>query len=603
MSKEIQSAAHKYLDMGLSVMPVRRQDKRPCLNSWRKYQVSPPTHEEIDTWWKEFPDANVAIITGSVSGLVVVDVDTKEKEAFTAPVGCAIAKTSKGFHYFLRGSHGEVKNSVGIIDRVDIRGEGGYVVAAPSIHASGEAYVWIEFCSLEEMGLENLPVYEEARVFPMLSLRKNSAPTTSALSFDKIFSLVHEGSRNNTLARSAGLFYRHTNEALWPMANQVFLELWNRQYARPPLEENEVRATLRSIEQAERQRRAISSEEEVVALGPATPWGALLHKTFPGVAWTVQGLFESGTINMISAAPNQYKSWLLLHIAARVASGGLVFNKFSTSQSNVLIVNEEDTERSLQERIRKIATDENLNVSFYTQKGIKVNETMIEALLLRAREDNIGVIMFDSFRTIHDADENQSGEIQKIMNELKKLTREGITILMTHHHRKGMAGSSRNRSQTMDDARGSTAISAALHGHISCEEKEIDGVKRIVIHQHKLKADEKMPSFQIECPQKEGAEAIYGFGWKGDYKPRQETSEETLAQVLAFFEGKPAEKWSGISEVKGELGTDFPDKLLRKCLSELTEGGELEQADRKNRPELYVDKKVKHNASLYRLAQ
>ena len=69
-------AAQKYRTMGFNVIPTR-EDKRPHI-PWTEYQNRKVTAGEIDGWWSKYPDANPAIITGGISNLTVLDIDTKE---------------------------------------------------------------------------------------------------------------------------------------------------------------------------------------------------------------------------------------------------------------------------------------------------------------------------------------------------------------------------------------------------------------------------------------------------------------------------------------------------------------------------------------------
>ena len=65
-----------YLAKGYSVIPLRVGDKRPAI-SWSEYQKRKPTEDEVKGWWAQWPDANIALVTGAVSGLWVLDVDVK----------------------------------------------------------------------------------------------------------------------------------------------------------------------------------------------------------------------------------------------------------------------------------------------------------------------------------------------------------------------------------------------------------------------------------------------------------------------------------------------------------------------------------------------
>ena len=65
-------AALAALARGWSVIPVRPRDKRPIV-AWQAYQEERPTVEQLERWWTRWPEANVGIVTGAISGLVVLD--------------------------------------------------------------------------------------------------------------------------------------------------------------------------------------------------------------------------------------------------------------------------------------------------------------------------------------------------------------------------------------------------------------------------------------------------------------------------------------------------------------------------------------------------
>ena len=101
------------------------------------------------------PDCNIGIATGAVSGFFVLDVDNKDGKDGEASLRELEAKhgllpttieviTGEGRHAWFRiGEHGAIRNSAGTIaPGLDIRGDGGYVIAPPSIHPSGKRYEW-----------------------------------------------------------------------------------------------------------------------------------------------------------------------------------------------------------------------------------------------------------------------------------------------------------------------------------------------------------------------------------------------------------------------------------------------------------------------------
>lgn len=112
---------------------------------------------QIQKWWTKFPDSNIGIATGS--GLVVIDIDgaagaQEFKELVAAhgpPPETLVAQTGNGFHlfYLLRPESPQVRS--GARGKVHVRGEGGYVVAAPSRHASGRNYQWVKKVAVAEL--------------------------------------------------------------------------------------------------------------------------------------------------------------------------------------------------------------------------------------------------------------------------------------------------------------------------------------------------------------------------------------------------------------------------------------------------------------------
>ncbi len=138
-------AALEYLDQGFSVIPVKRFDKRPYVK-WEEFQRRLPAPDEIERWWSRWPEANVAIICGEVSGIFCVDADGSAgiqwMNTHLSKTG-VYSVTSKGVHAVYKIAADQVvRNAVRLAPEVDIHGSGGYFVAPPSRHASGHEYRW-----------------------------------------------------------------------------------------------------------------------------------------------------------------------------------------------------------------------------------------------------------------------------------------------------------------------------------------------------------------------------------------------------------------------------------------------------------------------------
>jgi putative DNA primase/helicase len=103
----------------------------------------------IRAWWEKWPAANVAIATGQISEIVVVDIDSRDSaDSFRARFpeidfkSIPTVRTGRGWHLYFRHPGGTVQNRTGIFPGIDVRADGGYVIAPPSIHRSGRVYQW-----------------------------------------------------------------------------------------------------------------------------------------------------------------------------------------------------------------------------------------------------------------------------------------------------------------------------------------------------------------------------------------------------------------------------------------------------------------------------
>ena len=156
----------------------------------------------ISGWWERWPDANVGIVTGIASGLVAVDVDPRHSGDVTwaelldihgAPDTLTTMTGSGGEHWIFDAQAQELRNSTRKIgEGIDTRAEGGYIVAPPSLHLSGQRYEW-------SSKVKPSPIPEWLReLWPIQNGSKSSPADTAPPG------AITEGSRNDYLARLAG---------------------------------------------------------------------------------------------------------------------------------------------------------------------------------------------------------------------------------------------------------------------------------------------------------------------------------------------------------------------------------------------------------------
>lgn len=252
---ELLRAALKYGNEGRQVIPLygivgsrcecgkehcTSPGKHPRVGDWRKAATTDP--EIIRSWWKKWPGANIGMVTGKASGIVIVDIDGAEgDDAFRGL--CAnhnflpetrTATTGKGRHHYFAHPGVEVKNSVRTVaDGVDVRGDGGYIVAAPSLHQTGVTYSWLA----EDQPLQQIPDWLLQRMLA----GKTQAESKSATKTGKP---IPEGRRNTELTSVAG---RLRKRGLDEKAILEALLKENDARCVPPLDRAEVEGIAKSI--------------------------------------------------------------------------------------------------------------------------------------------------------------------------------------------------------------------------------------------------------------------------------------------------------------------------------------------------------------------
>jgi hypothetical protein len=261
-----QAAALSYAQRGWSVIPVEAGGKRPLL-AWLEFQQRVAEPGEIASWFARWPDANVGIVTGQVSKLLVVDVDPQhdgiqslvalEREHGTLPRTIEVHTGGGGRHLYFAYPPLRVPNRVGIRPGIDLRCDGGYVVAPPSVHPSGGRYRW-----LAGQGPEDLP----AAVLPAWFLGATRAPAQGAHGLKHWRRIAHEGvtegQRNAVLASFTGHLLWHGVD---PEIVMDLMFAWNQARCRPPLADDEVARVVQSIARLHAARSADNPDAGVSA--------------------------------------------------------------------------------------------------------------------------------------------------------------------------------------------------------------------------------------------------------------------------------------------------------------------------------------------------
>ncbi len=226
------AAAADYERGGWCPIPIKKRSKQTALGQLAPYLNRRATKEELAAWaWP-----GVGIVTGPVSGVLVLDVDGPEGEVELRkhghPVTPMVRTSSGGLHLYFRHPEQRVRTGIRVAPGLDVKAAGGYVVAPPSLGANGKPYEWI--VSPEDAELADPPRW-------LIEILERGHPKGSA---GPVGERISPGRRNQELTSIAGTMRRRgMGEAEILAAIQVA----NEQRCQPPLEAEEVEKIAASV--------------------------------------------------------------------------------------------------------------------------------------------------------------------------------------------------------------------------------------------------------------------------------------------------------------------------------------------------------------------
>jgi len=441
-------AAASYAARGWPVFPLRPGGKEPLTPHGFKDATTDP--EAIAEWWRRWPEANVGIVTGTPSGIAVLDIDPRnggdeslrDLEARYGPLpDTPTALTGGGGqHFFLAIPPGVTVRSRRVAPGVDLKGEGAYVAAVPSAHPSGRRYVWELGRSPDDLPLAPLPAWLLEGDDGQREWRWDGEP-------------VPQGRRHNHLTSLAG---RLRADGLSPAAIEAALLVENERRCQPPLPEREVRAIARSMGNYPPHPNLPSNGS------PAAP-PAEMNETKPGEAegfvsshikggswketnfvgadqllaspethteWLLPGYLPKGGICLVSSRPKLGKSTLAGYILKALLEGGNVIGREAVRVDKAAWFAEESASL-LAHRLHalNLGTDR-LLVALRHQARRPLPELVAEAIEL-----GVQVIVVDTLSAWAGVeDENSATEVEKALRPIVSLAQErGVAILLLHH--------------------------------------------------------------------------------------------------------------------------------------------------------------------------
>lgn len=302
----------------------------------------------------------------------------------------------------------------------------------------------------------------------------------------------------------------------------------------------------------------------------------LMEQCFPDSEWVVRRLIPEG-LTVLSAQPASFKTWLLLDIAICVASGKPLFNTFDTEQSGVLMVDEENSARLLQQRLQLLDNNNELPIRFMIEQDFKLDGPNVSKIIKFCKKNDIGLVTFDSLVRIHSSNENDAVAMSDVFAKIRKFTKANINVIVTHHNRK--SGKTENPSQ---DMRGSSDILAVVDCHLSLKRDRES--KRLTITQTKVRSSEEIEPIEIEVIV---SEDNLRFEYLGTIELGETKRTKTTKAVKEILADSSELNQKDIFAKLEENNNKVNAKTLRSILQYMETNGELATLSGKGSEILY----------------
>jgi hypothetical protein len=455
---------------------------------------------QIRAWWGRWPNANIGMPTGAVSGYFVLDVDLPDGPASLDALikqhgglpECARSITGSGGEQYFFANPGEleIRNSAGALGpNLDVRGNGGYVVLPPSFHASGRKYKWLDTQhTMRALGPVDAPAWLiEGAAKPASSKRPDEGAPCEG---------IREGKRNDQLYRLARSLRtkRHSKEAVLRM-----LQMANAVECRPPLSAGEIEAIVaNAFKQPDREgfnpQNSPGGTPVLIRIADVAP---------ESVRWLWQNRIAFGKLNLIAGDPGIGKSFITLDLAARASTGRAFPDGAPSCEpcSVVLLSAEDGVADTIRPRLEAAGANLDL-ISILLAKKIGEKESPISSLSadLKVLESAVEqtrarlVIVDPISAYMGDADSHKNADVRAVLAPLAALAEQKSAALV------GVTHLGKGENSALYRVLGSIAFTAAarvLHGAAELQ----DGSGRRVFGPLKsnLSALPKALAFQLDC--------------------------------------------------------------------------------------------------------
>ena len=415
----LQSEALIYAQNNFKIFPLKVNSKsEQVLKSWKEEATN--DINQVTKWWLTNTQYNIGLKTGS--GLIVIDIDCKngkngleQIKPFLADFPkTRIAKTCHGGYHFYYKVDREVRNYVNLLDGVDVRGDGGYVLAPPSI-VDDKSYTWVNDLQIANA---NDAVYK--------LLERDKLQVVNHLSSATV---IQQGVRNETLFRLGCMMQA---KGMSDESIEASLEIENMKRCNPPLSKKELASIIKSI--ITRYDKPESNYEEY-----KVTWVSALEMSKQSITENpdiIENLLPIG-VTLISAPSKMGKTFLCMQMANAIAKGDS-FLGYQCKKKNAYYIALEDPKDNQIRRLKnsgsKISQGYDIEFCEPYQVSFNLEKKILNYLYFNPE---LGVVIVDTFEKIREiimeqlsVDESMVTIDTNLMKDLEADSLDAVEIIM-----------------------------------------------------------------------------------------------------------------------------------------------------------------------------
>ncbi len=517
-----------------ATIPIRHNSKA-ALVPWEQFQRRVPTEAERTVWTKKYPKANRGLVTGAISGVIVLDVDPKRHgqqalQGRALPPTRTVQTPSGGWHYYFAHPGHPVPCVPDLLPGVDLKGDAGYVLVPPS-SIDGRAYALV----VDEPPAP-MPDWLREAIAAHQAPRNGQARMTES-EITTLLRGVPEGQRDKTAVRLAGHLLAKrlpTNEVL------ELLRTWNMRNT-PPLDDAALRKCVVSIDRAEQRKHAPAVLPALVPMHTVTP---------EAVTWLWKPYLPRGKVIGVSGDPEAGKTFLMLATATHLSRGVPLPGEKSLrpAERTLYLTAEDGIADTLATRLHTMDADLQQIVCLAGRVVAGVREDGAISLskdlaLLRAAVLDVrpALVVFDPIQGFlgSEVDMHRTNQVRPVLTSLQRLAEEfDFTAVLVGHLTKGA------RDRALYRVMGSIDFAAHARSVLLIARDPNTPHQRVLIHE-KSSLGPKGPALTFEI-RADGA-----FAWIGE-------STLTAEEILQPMNGDDQRKREDARTFLRELLADGP---------------------------------------------